>query len=306
MDMELRQLRYFVAAGEELHFSRAALRLHIAQPALSRQIQSLEEELGVALFRRDRRRVELTDPGRRFLDDARAILAKLDEAVVLTRSVERGEAGRLEIGHAPAADLALLPRLVSAFRSRAPDVQLVLRNLSGPDLHLAVREGRVQIGLLRLPIDDPALETITLIAERLVAVLPAGHRLAAEAEVSIRDLASEPIVLFPRHLGARYHDTITAFCANAGGFEMTPRQESDTIHSTLGLVAAGVGISLQPESIRTMPRTDVVYRTIRESPHCVETGIAFARGQQSLLVRRFIETAIDEMGGDLACLARIA
>jgi DNA-binding transcriptional LysR family regulator len=304
--MELRQLRYFVAVGEELHFGRAALRLNLAQPALSRQIQNLEEDLGVALFRRDRRRVELTDAGRRFLDDARAILAKLDEAVAHTRSVERGEAGRLEIGHAPAADLALLPRLVSAFRSRAPNVQLVLRNISGPDLHLAVREGRVQIGLLRLPIDDPALETITLIAERLVAVLPAAHRLATQSEISVRDLAREPIVLFPRHLGARYHDTIAAFCANAGGFKLTLRQESDTIHSTLGLVAAGVGISLQPESIRTMPRTDVVYRTIRESPYCVETGIAFARGQQSLLVRRFVETAVDVMGREADCLARIA
>jgi DNA-binding transcriptional LysR family regulator len=290
--MELRHVRYFIAVAEERHFGRAARRLNIAQPALSRQIQQLEQKLGVQLFTRDRRKVELTSAGAVLLDRGRSVLKEVEQAVVATQRAGRGEVGQLEVGHAPAADMILLPRLVSEFRAKYPDVTLALRHLSGPPLLQALRDRRIQVGLLRLPIEDSDLATITLLSERLVAVLPASHPLADRDAISIKSLADERIILFPRHIGTNYFDMIGRFCLGEGGFLLNIVQESDTIQSTLGLIAAGMGISLQPESVRYMLRSGVVCKKIIESPICVETGIAYHPDDDSLVLTSFIKMAV--------------
>jgi len=289
--MELRHLRYFIALAEELHFGRAAKRLHVAQPPLSRQIQDLEAYLRVRLFNRNRRKVELTEAGQTFLDRARLVIADVDRAVSEARRADRGEFGQLEIGHSPSADLSILPTLISAVREQLPDVSLVLRHLSGPTLHEALRMSRIRVALLRLPFASNEFEVIPMLAEHLVAALPATHHLANIPQISIKDLAREPIVLFPPAMSPLYFQMIAEFCAREGGFGLHVAQESDTIQTTLGLVAAGFGVSLQPESIRNLARSGVVVRPILESPACVVTGLAYRKDDKSELLRRFLEIA---------------
>lgn len=293
--MELRRLRYFVAVAEELHFGRAAQRVHIAQPPLSQQIRKLEDELGVELLQRNRRGVALTAAGEIFLEQSRLVLADVQRAVEIVQRAARGEIGQIEIGHAPPADLAVLPTLLSAFSRRHPDVRLTLRGLSGPALTAALREGKIRVAIVRLPLEAPDLRLRTVSRERLVVALPKKHRLARSRELFLRQLAGEPFILFPRHLSPRYHDQIVALCSEQGGFTLRVAQESETIQTTLALVAAGLGVSLQAESIRNVARSGVVYRPLAEATPIVETGLAFRPDDDSAVLAKFLAVAADAM-----------
>lgn len=289
--MELRQIRYFVAVAEELHFGRAARRLNIEQPPLSRQIQNLERELGVRLFDRNRRRVQLSLAGAVFRDRIQQVLRDVEKAAEAALRAERGEIGNLEIGYSPGADLAILPVLVPAIRKQLPDIALALHNISGPPLLQALRDGRVHVVISRLPTAENDFDALILSHERLVAVLPEDHELVAAARLSICDLAKEKIILFPRRFAPIYYDSIAAFCAEKGQFTFVLAQESETIQTTLGLVAVGMGVSLQPESIRCLTRAGVVFRTIEDCPPFVQTGIIYRKGDQSQLLRNFVKIA---------------
>ncbi len=178
--MELRQLRYFVAVAEELHFRRAAERLHISQPPLSQQIRALEDELGFALLIRTRRRVQLTPAGEAFLRDARVLLGELDGAVATARRIDAGQTGRLRVGFVGSALLSIVPGTVERFRASRPGVAIELRERSTVDQLRAVAAGLVDVGLVRPPIDDEGgLRAETVLRERTVAALPTGHPLAA-------------------------------------------------------------------------------------------------------------------------------
>src|SRR3954453_15892050 len=197
--MELRHLRYFVAVAEELHFGRAARRLQLAQPPLSRQIQGLEQELGVRLLERTKRHVELTPAGKVFLEHARKLLTEADHAVAAARRAARGEIGRLAIGFVGAATYSALPELLRVFHTRFPDVELVLYEMTSAHQHDALREGRIEVGFVRPAIPDDTLARRVARGEPLVAALPAGHRLARRDEpIPLSDLAGEPFILFPR------------------------------------------------------------------------------------------------------------
>ncbi len=289
--MELRQLRYFVAVAEELHFRRAAERLHISQPPLSQQIRALEDELGFALLTRTRRRVQLTAAGDAFLRDARAILTELDGAVATARRIDAGQTGRLRIGFVGSALLSIVPGTVERFRAGRPAVAIELRERSTVDQLRAVRAGVVDVGLVRPPIEDEgALRAETVLRERTVAALPAGHELAGLSRVSLRRLAAEPLVLFPRDQAPGYHDLLIGALAGAGAGPHVI-QYAPEMMTIIGLVAAGTGVSLVPASVSRLALDGVTYRPVSGAPRSDLVAITRA-GDDSALVRAFVAEAI--------------
>jgi len=289
--MELRQLRYFVAVAEELHFRRAAERLHISQPPLSQQIRALEDELGFALLIRTRRRVQLTPAGEAFLRDARALLGELDGAVATARRIDAGQTGRLRIGFVGSALLSIVPGTVERFRASRPGVAIELRERSTVDQLRAVSAGIVDVGLVRPPIDDDGgLRAETVLRERTVAALPVGHPLASLGRVSLRRLAAEPLVLFPRDQAPGFHDLLIGALADTGA---GPRviQYAPEMLTIIGLVAAGTGVSLVPASVGRLALDGVAYRPVTGAPRSELVAITRA-DDDSALVRAFVAEAI--------------
>jgi DNA-binding transcriptional LysR family regulator len=286
--MELRHLRYFLAVAEELHFGRAAARLHIAQPPLSQQIRRLEQELGVALFDRDRRRVELTPAGRAFLAETRQVLAQAERAVRTAQRAGRGEIGRLAIGFVPSADLDVLPGALRVWGARFPEVEVELHAMLPDEQVQALRDRRLDVGLVRLPVDAGELAVESIQREPLVAVLPAGHLLAARGRVALAGLRGDPMILFPRRIAPGYHDLFVDACRRAG---FVPRiaRETESIQTNLGLVAAGLGVTLMPASIRSLRRTGVVYRPLAPPVPHVEMAVAYGREHRAAALPAFLQ-----------------
>lgn len=288
--MELRHLRYFIAVADELHFGRAAERLCISQPPLSQQIQQLERELGFALFNRTQRRVELTAAGELFLDEAREMLAHLERAVAASRRVARGEVGWLGIGFVGTATYAFLPAVLSAFRARYPEVELVLRELVSARQAQALRERRIHVGLARPAIEEEGIVSAAIVREPLVAALPEAHRLAGRDRLALADLAAEPFILFPPLPKPSYADFIVSVCRQAG---FSPRvvQETAEIHTAISLVAAGLGVTLVPASVQSAHREGIAYRPFDEPQPLTELAIAHRAGDSSPVLTAFLETA---------------
>ena len=285
--MELRHLRYFIAVADVLHFGRAAKRLHISQPPLSRQIQSLEEELGVVLFHRTRRAVRLTAPGVKFLEEARRTLLQAERSIEVARRAGRGELGKLEIGFAPFSDMAILPRVLGEFRRRTPDVELRLHYLNTPEQLQALREGTIDVGLLRLPADAEGLVVETILREPIVLAMPKGHRLCKRAAVPLKALADEPYVNFPRDYAPRFYDLILSICRDAGiGIQVAI--EAVSIHNNLNLIAGGMGVSLLPESVGELRRSGVVFRPLASAAPLMETGIGHRRPDRGKELASFL------------------
>ncbi|MCW5891286.1 MAG: LysR family transcriptional regulator [bacterium] len=286
--MELRHLRYFVAVAEELHFSRAAARLHIAQPPLSQQIRHLEHELGVTLLFRTRRRVELTDAGRAFLEEARRLLAQAERAQRIARRAGGGEVGQLSIAFVPSADLDLLPRVLRVWHARFPDVELELRTLLPAAQLEGLAGGHIHVGLVRLPVSvgrDLVVEP--LLSEPIVAVLPQRHRLARRSRVRLAELADETIMLFQRHVAPGYYDLLISACLGAG---FTPRTfHPGSLQTNLALVSAGLGVSLLPASIRNLRRAGVVHRPLAPPVPRVALAVAWRRDERSAVVPAFVD-----------------
>ena len=284
--MELRHLRYFLAVAEELHFGRAASRLHIAQPPLSQQIRKLERELGVALFDRTKRRVELTPAGRALLDETRDVLARAERAVRTAQRAGRGEIGHLAIGFVPSADLDILPRVLRAWRARFPQVEIELHSLLPAAQVEALHDGRIHVGFVRVPVDETGLVVESIQREPLLAALPRGHRLARARRVRLADLASDTMILFPRHIAPGYHDVFINACRCAG---FTPRVlHPGSMQTNLALVAAGLGVTLMPSSIRNLRRSGVAYRALAPPVPHVEMAVAYRRGERSAVLPAFL------------------
>jgi DNA-binding transcriptional LysR family regulator len=288
--VELRQLRYFVAVAEELHFRRAAARLHISQPPLSQQIAALEEELGVRLLERTRRRVELTPAGEAFLRDARATLAELDVAVSTARAIEAGQEGVLRVGFVGSALLSIVPSTVQRFRRARPGAEIELRERSTVEQLRAVSTGIVDVGLVRPPIEaDESLHTEVVIRERTVAALPEGHPLAELRRIPLRRLAAEPLVLFPRSQAPGYHDLLIGRLAATGA---TPHviQYAPEMMTIIGLVAAGIGVSPVPASVAHLAIDGVTYRPLNGAPDTELVAVTRA-AEHSPLVAAFLTEA---------------
>jgi len=286
--MELRLLRYFTVVAEELHFSRAAARLHMAQPPLSQQIRRLEEELGVQLLARTKRRVELTEPGRQFLASAREILAQADRAVAQVQREARGEVGEIAIGMVSSASYGdTLPRVLRVYRERHPSVAITLHEMSSGEQQTALREGRIQVGFLRPPLHEPGLATTTVLREPLVAVLPADHPLASRKRIPLAALAGDPFILIPRSHGLGHLDLVMGACLRAG---FTPRiaQEAREIQTVVGFVAAGFGVSLLPETVQRLTHSGVAYVPLTPPKVLIEIAAAHRSGDASPLLAAFL------------------
>jgi DNA-binding transcriptional LysR family regulator len=286
--MELRHLRYFVAVAEELHFGRAAARVHIAQPPLSQQIRQLEQELGVTLFNRTKRRVTLTPAGAAFLGEAERVLAQAERAVHTAQRAGRGEIGRLAVAFVPSADLDILPRLLRAWVPRFPHVELELHTMLPDQQTAALRDGRAEVGLLRLPIDDTGLVVESIRREPLVAVLPARHPLARQARVKVAELRGDAMILFPRHVAPGYRELFDSVCRRAG-FVPRVAHETESIQTNLGLVAGGLGVTLMPEPILNLRRAGVVYRPLAPPVPHVELAVAYPRDHRSTILPAFLQ-----------------
>ncbi|HEX8957749.1 MAG TPA: LysR family transcriptional regulator [Burkholderiaceae bacterium] len=291
--MELRHLRYFVAVAEELHFTRAAQRLHLGQPPLSAQIQALEREVGAQLLVRTKRSVRLTDAGKLFLEDARRILALSDLAGENARRASRGEIGELRIGFTSSMPFSeILPRVVNQYRKRYPQVNLSLQEMATMRQIEAIANRVLDVGFIRTPEFevDAAVELTTLRHDPLVFVLPTSHRLARRKTVAIEDLDGEPFVVYSRDVGTGLHTQVMRLCRQAG-FELTIGQEAREASTIIGLVAAGCGISVLPESFQCIKMSGVCYRLITDESATTALLLARRKGESSPLVDQFLALA---------------
>jgi DNA-binding transcriptional LysR family regulator len=287
--MELRSLRYFVVLAEELHFGRAAHRLAITQPPLSIAIRNLENELGVQLLERDRRRVSLTETGRAFLDQARVVLARASDAVEAARAASRGEVGRLAIGFMSASIYTVLPPVLREFASSYPGVRLELRELTLPQQFAALEKGDIHVGFIRPQPMEAEFSSVVLLQEPLMVALPADHPLTRKRRVRAQALAREPFVMFQRAPGLVLHDIVLKFCLQQG---FTPRvvQEASQTHAVVGLVSAGIGAALVPSSAQEIRLRGVELRPLAERPPQVGTALAWRRDEDSPALKAFIAT----------------
>lgn len=260
-ELELRYLWYFVAVAEELSFSRAALRIGIAQPPLSQQIQKLEALLGCPLFERAGRRVRLTDAGALLLNDARRLLTDAGQTAERLRRAARGETGTLTIGFWPSTLFSPLPLAVRRFRERCPGVAVRMREMYQPEQFEAIGNGTIDIAIVREPPPVDGILAIEVLAEPFVVAVPEDHRLAALRAVGAAQLRDEDFVLFPRDSAPGLHARLLGVCRRAG-FEPRVVQEAEAWHTIISLVEAGIGVSLIPASFQGRRTGALAYRPL--------------------------------------------
>lgn len=289
--MELRHLAGFIATAEELHFGRAAARLHMAQPALSQQIRLLEKELGVELFHRNTRSVTLSDGGKALLGPAKQVMADVDLA---RRSAILGNSeivGRVVVGFAGASSRNVLPLLARAVRAEQPGIELVLQGQTYGGAAIAeVAAGSLDIGFARLPANNQSVATRIYEYERLVAALPSDHPLAGREKIRVADLASEPFVTFPGTQGSGVRNALIHAAMGAG---FTPRimQEAPDSYTILGLVAAGVGVTLTVSSVQHIDTPGLVYRELEDDLPQLAVVLAWRKDDASAATRAVLEIA---------------
>ena len=292
--MNIRHLEFFVVLAEELHFRRSAERLGITQAPLSLAIQSLEAELGARLFHRTRRTVSLTEAGLALVDDARAILARIEHAKESVWETVSGDVGRLRVGFTNASSLSpLFPRLIHAYRTQRPKVNISLLELSSSLQIEAIEQRELDGGLLRLPDNTPRAELVftPLMEEPLLVAMHAGHRLAKAASIKIRDLRGEPFIAYPRAAGVAISQQTLALCAKRG-FEPQVVQEAQQASTLIGLTATGLGIALVPATLRAIAVPGVLFRTLDETDTTTTLYIAHRYGDANARAMQFVELAI--------------
>jgi DNA-binding transcriptional LysR family regulator len=293
--MELRHLRYFIAVAEELHFTRAAMRLHIGQPPLSHAIQVLEADVGARLLERSKRWVRLTEAGRLFLADARKILAMTEQAAETARRAERGEAGELRIGFTYSTPLTpLFADVINRYRQEFPQVTLTLHEMATLRQLEAIGERVLDLGFIRPPelAISPGIKLTTLREDPLVVVLPVGHPLAAQAKIAIRELENESFVMYPPGAGTGIYPQIFRLC-RAAGFVPRIGQTAGEASTIIGLVAAGSGITLLPASFDRIRMDGVCYRPLSDPDATTMLLLAQRAGEYAPLVDAFVALVTD-------------
>lgn len=278
--IDIRQLRYFQAVAEELHFGRAAARLAIAQPALSRQIQQMEEDLGTPLLRRTQRRVELLPAGALLLERARTIQQELARAIADTRRTGTGELGRLAVGFIHSSTYGLLPSIIGRFRQLYPGIELELHELPITAQHAALLRGTIDIGLLRVQAAPPELEVLPVLPDPFVLAVPARHALAGRSRTRLKAVAGEPFVMFSKAEAPLFHARVQAMCEQAG-FTPAVVQHATQIHTVVGLVGAGLGVAVVPASGRNLHPRNVRFVQISDRTEPVHIALAWRRGQET-------------------------
>ena len=287
MDIDARLWRSFTVVAEELHYGRAADRLHITQPALSRQIRDLERALGVTLFDRTSRRVALSQAGRAVLGQARRALTESDRAIRLARLAAKGDWGELTIGVLPAVALALLPAIIRAYRDTHRSIDVTISESFDDEQLTALAAGRIDAGFLRAAEAPPGIRLQTLLTEQVVAALPADHRLVGHDRLALSELAGEPFVFFPRHRSVLAYDEFIASC-RAAGFSPAIVQEASGI-AALGLVAAGLGVTVVAASYQALSLAGV--RFVPVVGHQLALQVAWAADSTNAALPGFLDTA---------------
>jgi DNA-binding transcriptional LysR family regulator len=287
---ELRHLRYFVAVAEELNFSRAATRLHMAQPPLSVAIRQLEQELGTELFVRSTREVSLTDAGRVLLEGARRTLAEADRAVTAARRAGEGELGQLKLAFSWSARFETLPTLGQAFARQHPDVELLTQEMWNAEMASALRAGTLDAAISLCPELAADLNDEEIRTERPIAILAATHALADEETIPIESLADAEFLLFPRELAPRLHDTLVGICRGAG-FE--PKLRSESFHTGWDLLtlAEVPVVALAPRSVASQLAEGVVAVPLSDTPDSLETRLLWRNDDRSPIVDAFRSVA---------------
>lgn len=287
--MELRHLRYFVVVADELNVRRAAQRLHLSQPPLSRQIHDLEEEIGTPLFERRRQGLALTPAGETFLKEARQILSHAQGAARLALAASRGEAGQLSIAMLPPIGGLFLPPAIRAFRKRFPMVDVTILDMAPQQQVAALMDWQIDLGFVPLPLVNlpPDLQFEPVREVQLMVVLPPGHRLARQRQLTLRKLSQEPFVLLRRSSAALLHDWVLNLCREAG-FEAVVAKQADSPLSTLELVSAGFGVSLLPGLFQRFP-SDVNFRPLPSTTPKLHLALAMRRDNTSPLLQTFLE-----------------
>lgn len=287
--MELRHLRYFLAVAEELNVRRAARRLNISQPPLTQQIKALEAELGVSLIDRSAYRIALTDAGRVFAAEAARTLDQVRNAARLARAAARGAHGQVRIGFTESASFsALVTASLRGFRAAFPEVELSLEEHPSTELTAGLREDRIDVGFVRPPLREARGVAFDLLErEPLVVAVPAGHRLARRRSVALRALATETFILYPRAVRPGLADEVVSAC-EAEGFSPRVGQYTPQLSSTINLVAASLGISIVPASMRALQPQLVAYLPIEGAPLDALLGIAYRNEERSSAVRNFV------------------
>ncbi|WP_251864981.1 LysR family transcriptional regulator [Achromobacter sp. Marseille-Q4962] len=283
--MELRHLRYFQAVAEEGSFTRAAERLHIAQPPLSRQIRQLEEELGVALLERSTRALRLTEAGRFLLEQSRLLTARLDEVVESTRRLGRRERRWFGIGFVPSTLYGFVPELIRRLRGADPLVDVGLSEMTTLPQLEALKAGRIDLGFGRILFDDPAVERRVLLTEPLMAAVPLGHALAGQAGVTVERLAREPLVLYPARPRPNFSDHVLGLFRAAGHAPQVV-QEANELQTAIGLVAAGLGVAVVPASVQRLQRQDVAHVRIEAESFVSPVIVSYRKDDTSPFLRQ--------------------
>lgn len=293
MNIELRHLRYFIAVAEELHFGHAAARLNISQPPLSQQIQILEQQIGARLLARTNRSVSLTPAGRQFLADSRQILSQVDDAVGRAARLHQGETGDLRIGFTSSAPfISAVSDTLSSFRQRYPDVHIQTREINTREQIAPLNEGNLDLGLMRNTLLPDTLAWKVILREPLLAMIHRDHPLAAKAGVSLAELAREPFVFFDPHVGTGLYDDILGLLRR---YKLTPSitQEVGEAMTIIGLVAAGLGVSILPASFRRVQLNEMRWVPILEADAVSEMWLVWAKHhEQGTAAQRFKEQLI--------------
>jgi DNA-binding transcriptional LysR family regulator len=295
--MELRRIHYFIAVAEECHFGRAATRLRMAQPPLSQQIKQLEAEMGVTLFTRSTRKVELTAAGERFLERARQIVRSIEDAVDEATRVADGMLGTLAIGFTGSATYDLLPSLARVLRAELPGIELDLKGeMLTPDQVTALLDGSLDLGFLRPPVRNPDVDVRVLRREPLIAVIPETHPLADRTKVKLADLRDEPFITYPSHNRSVVYEAVIDACQRAG-FTPARVHEVGETSTLVSFVAAGLGVALVPASVQHLKITGAHYLPLAGTTEEVELALATRLDERSPHVARVRARAETLIGG---------
>lgn len=289
--LSLRRLEYFLVVAEELSVTRAARRLHMAQPPLSQQIRKLEHELDCTLFARTSRGLRLTSAGVALVQGASSLLGEADRVGSRVRAVGIGDSGFLDIGCVPVACASIAATLVHRFHRAYPHVQVHIRELDTVSVYNALSTRVVDVGIVRTGVDAPGIETADLVDEQPLIALPVEHPLTAKAELSLADLAAEEFVLFSRKLGTRHFDEFVAACRAVGGFGPKVVSECDSVNAQLAMIGAGLGVGFVTELSREVAAPGVTYRGVNDLDMRMPLVVAWQNQYDDPVRSRFVEVA---------------
>jgi DNA-binding transcriptional LysR family regulator len=297
--IDLRQLRYFLAVSEELNFGRAALRLHISQPPLSRQIRQLEDQLGVELFLRSKSGVALTEAGEAFLPEVRKTLLQAERAVAVARAARATEDGQFVVGYTTVFDRSAIPDVFGRLHQRFPNWRIVTKGKHSISLVRDIKNGIMDAAFIGLHTDTRGLPAETVLEEPLVIALPANHRLAQKRGLSFDDLRGEPMFWFERRLNPGFYDHCQDFFEQID-FKPNAIPEPPDHHILLGMIAEGLGIALLPASLQNVKRKGVSFRALKAGSSRLSMGIAvtYSENNPSPVLRPFLDLIRAQISGD--------